>query len=56
MPTRDHRPAFDASTIQVPGQIELPGLEETPPVDLSEPELNQWLEDRDELTRLADEY
>lgn len=39
---------LDVSTGHVPGQIVLPGLDE-PPVDLTEPELVAWYEQRDEL-------
>lgn len=56
MPTKRPRATLDVSTTQIPGQIELPGLEEAPPEDLTEPELNRWYEQRDELTGLADEY
>ena len=49
------RAVVDTTTIQVPGRIQLPGLEEPPPVDLSEPELARWYEQRDELTALAEE-
>lgn len=58
MPTNrrgtNRRVALDIITIQVPGQIELPGLEEPPPVDLSEPELVRWYEERDELSSFTE--
>lgn len=47
--------SVDPSAVQIPGQLELPGLDESPPVDLTEPELDRWYEQRDELLAVASE-
>lgn len=49
------RRGLDVSTAHVPGQIALPGLDEEPPVDLTEPELVAWYEQRDELAGVVED-